>query len=277
VFNAQAVEIATNVSGEFMNLHSDGLVGLGFTNGNTVTPDEQKTFLDNIAPQLEKPLMAVVLNHDGAGHFDFGFLDEKYYQGKIWYADVDESTSFWTFNGTGYAIEGEKFHSQYFSPALARSFNNKKLFLATTLSFIMDTGTSIILLTDDITIPYYQKVHGAVNSTQGYVFPCDAKLPSITIRIGTGGHFTVPSEYLNFGPVSSASTTVLNGDLTKESGHGRPGNNGTQELCYGAIQSSQDQGEDGLNILGDAFIKAFFVVFGMNGPQIGVAHRKKLS
>ena len=129
----------------------------------------------------------------------------------------------------------------------------------------MDTGTSIMLLTDDIVVPYYAKVQGAVNSTLGYVFPCSSPLPSFTLRIGTGGYFTVPGKYLNFGPASSASTTILK----------RGSNASDEEQCYGALQSSNSAGEDGLNILGDVFIKAVYVVFDMSGPQVGVAQKRR--
>lgn len=110
VVESQAVEIATNVSLQFENLESDGLVGLGFTNGNTVVPNQQKTFFDNIAKDLESPILGVSLHHDGPGHFDFGFLDERWYRGRIWYADVDTVDGWWAFNATGYGI-GRHFNS----------------------------------------------------------------------------------------------------------------------------------------------------------------------
>ncbi|RDL41713.1 uncharacterized protein BP5553_01692 [Venustampulla echinocandica] len=249
VVESQAVEIATNVSASFSNLESDGIVGLGFTNGNTVVPNQQKTFFDNIAGDLENPVLGVSLRHDGPGHFNFGFLDKRWYTGKIWYADIDTIDGWWAFNATGYGI--------------GRHFNS------TVTPAIMDTGTSLMVMSDDIVVPYYSQVAGATNGTSGYVFPCESKLPSFTLRIGSGGIFTVPAEYMNFGLASAVNTTVL-----ASRGDGTPPSNSTDNSCYGSLQSSQTSGEDSLNILGDVFLKSTFVVFDMRGPKVGIAHRR---
>jgi aspergillopepsin I len=39
-------------------------------------------------------------------------------------------------------------------------------------------------------------------------------------------------------------------------------------VCYGGIQSNQGLS---MQILGDSFLKAFYVVFDLRGPSIGVA------
>ncbi len=53
----QAVECAQQVSAQFTaDSNSDGLVGLGFSTINTVKPDVQKTFFDNIMDSLDKPI-----------------------------------------------------------------------------------------------------------------------------------------------------------------------------------------------------------------------------
>jgi hypothetical protein len=70
-FASQAVEAATKVSSEFTeDTSNDGLVGLGFSNINSVSPTKQKTFFANVLSTLTSPVFTADLQHD-AGKFDF--------------------------------------------------------------------------------------------------------------------------------------------------------------------------------------------------------------
>lgn len=63
-YPAQAVEAATQISSQFtQDVDNDGLVGLAFSTINTVSPTKQKTFFDNIKPNLSQPLFAADLHH----------------------------------------------------------------------------------------------------------------------------------------------------------------------------------------------------------------------
>ena len=110
---------------------------------------------------------------------------------------------------------------------------------------IADTGTSLMLLEDSVVDAYWKAVDGAQNSEQdgGYTFPCDAQLPDITLQI-EGYEAVVPGSYVNYAPASEEGS------------------------CFGGIQSA---GGLGLSILGDVFLKAQYVVFSNDGPQLGFA------
>lgn len=57
-----AVEVATEVSSEFTaDSDIDGLLGLGFSNLNTVSPTQQETFFDKAMDQLDQNLFTVDL------------------------------------------------------------------------------------------------------------------------------------------------------------------------------------------------------------------------
>lgn len=74
------------------------------TNGGAVKPRSQKTFFDTVKSELDAPLFAVTLKHNAPGSYDFGYLDNSKYTGKITYTDVDSSQGFWGFTADGYAV-----------------------------------------------------------------------------------------------------------------------------------------------------------------------------
>src|SRR5690606_9009616 len=111
---------------------------------------------------------------------------------------------------------------------------------------IADTGTTLLLVDDSVLEDYYAEVPDAVNdnSIGGYVFPCNTKLPSFTVKINDYDA-VIPGEYINYAPVDRTGT-----------------------YCYGGIQSSQGLG---FAIFGDVFLKSQYVVFDADGPKLGFA------
>lgn len=117
---------------------------------------------------------------------------------------------------------------------------------STTITGIADTGTTLLMLPDDVVTAYYSQVSGAQDSEQegGYVFSCDQTLPDFTFAVGDG-QITVPGDYINWSPVDEANTT-----------------------CYGGLQSDTDIG---LSIFGDIALKAALVVFDGGSKRLGWA------
>lgn len=111
---------------------------------------------------------------------------------------------------------------------------------------IADTGTTLLMLPDEVVSAYYQQVDGAQDSEQegGYVFSCDATLPDFTFAVGEG-QITVPGSYINWAPVDTSNQT-----------------------CYGGLQSDADIG---ISIFGDIALKAAFVVFDGGNKRLGWA------
>ncbi|WPH04396.1 Hypothetical protein R9X50_00728700 [Acrodontium crateriforme] len=226
---SQAVELATSVSSQFVSDQAnDGLLGLAFSNINTVSPTKQKTWFETIKSQLENPLFTADLEKDASGTYDFGNIDSSKYTGDIHYAPVDKSGGFWEFNSKSYSIGGTKSSCTTCSPAIA------------------DTGTSLLLVDDDVAKAYYAQVDGSKNdSTQGgYVYPCSSNLPDFGIAIG---------DYI----------AVLKGsDLTYA--------NVDSSTCFGGIQSNANSG---MQIFGDVMFKQYFAVFDAGNTQFGVASK----
>lgn len=70
---SQAVEAATSISTQFVqDDNNDGLVGLAFSNINTVAPKNATTFFDTVKTNLQTQLFAANLKKGVAGSYDFG-------------------------------------------------------------------------------------------------------------------------------------------------------------------------------------------------------------
>lgn len=184
----QAVELATKVSSTFVSDQADGLVGLAFSNINTVQPQQQQTFFDNAQSSLDAPIFAAYLPANADGAYDFGFTDDSKYTGSLKYTDVDSSNGFWEYPSTSYKVGSKTYSSSGYTG-------------------ITDTGTTLLLMGDTAVDNYYAAVSGASydSSQGGYTFPCSANLPTLSVRIGPTNYATVPGSVLNFGTVSGST------------------------------------------------------------------------
>ncbi|KAF3931080.1 Penicillopepsin [Dactylellina cionopaga] len=226
VVKSQAVELAKTVSDSFSSdSFADGLVGLAFGSINTVQPTAQKTFFENAMDGLSNGVLTADLRHQETGSYDFGTIDSKKYTGEIQYTPVDDSQGFWQFDANEYILG-----------------NSSRSDSATAIA---DTGTTLLLMSNQITKEYYAQVKGSkMDDTQGgYTIPCSAHLPDITISVGDK-KATIPGSWLNYAPIEEGSKT-----------------------CFGGLQ-----GYDGdMYIYGDIFFKAFFSIFDYENKQFGFA------
>ncbi|MCJ1389775.1 Type I transmembrane sorting receptor [Xylographa bjoerkii] len=231
IATGQAIETASNISSQFVSDYSsDGLMGLAFDSINTawyggdvliicaVSPNPQKTFFTNVKPSLAAPLFTADLYHDQPGTFDFGTIDSTKYTGGITYVPVNNSQGFWGVTSSSYGIGSSS------------NMVEKKI------DAIVDTGTTLLLVPQEVLDAYYKKVKGSKNSDAdgGYIFPCDATLPDFYIGMGN---------YTAMVPASAINTGPADGDH-----------------CYGGIQFS-DPSNGPAGIYGDVFLKSSFVVF----------------
>ncbi|KAJ5635993.1 uncharacterized protein N7484_009306 [Penicillium longicatenatum] len=224
--SGQAVEAASKISQQFIqDQNNDGLLGLAFSSINTVKPKSQTTFFDTVKSTLASPLFAVSLKHNAPGSYDFGFTDKSKYTGSLTYADVDSSQGFWSFTADSYKIGSQS---------------------GSSIQGIADTGTTLMLLDDEVVSAYYKQVSGASSdsSVGGYTFDCSATLPDFTVTI-SGYDAVVSGDLINYAPVSKGSSK-----------------------CFGGIQSNSGLG---FSIFGDIFLKSQYVVFDSNGPRLGFA------
>ncbi|KAK7188221.1 hypothetical protein DPSP01_001766 [Paraphaeosphaeria sporulosa] len=232
----QAVEVANAVSQSFVqDTNTDGLVGLAFSKLNTVndgtkkTP--QKTFFDNVMGQLDLPVFTADLDPDGTGVYEFGKIDATKFQGEMAWIPVNASSGFWQFPSAKFAVGNQIVDNPTASQAIA------------------DTGTSLLLVDQQVAEAYYSQVKGAQLNAQvgGFIYPCDAALPDISVAIGDSYMAKIPGNQITFATVDKANTT-----------------------CFGGVQGNSGAG---LQIYGDTMFKAQFVAFNGGNQSLGFGEK----
>ena len=191
IFDKQAVELAEEVSSSFISdTDSDGLMGLAFSTLNTVQPQQQKTFFDNIKSTLAEPLFTADLRNGAVGAYEFGTVDSSKFTGDLAWIPVDSSSGFWEFTSTKFAVGGGQ-------PKTSTASGTA----------IADTGTTLLLADPSVVTGYYAQVQGAKMDQQegGYVFPCSATLPDLEIDIGGVYMAKISGADINFSPVGGGS------------------------------------------------------------------------
>ncbi|EHK15313.1 uncharacterized protein TRIVIDRAFT_196192 [Trichoderma virens Gv29-8] len=183
-FDQQAIESAIRVSDDISDdTFASGLLGAAGSAGNTVRPDKQKTYLDNIKDQLAKPLFTANLKKGKPGNYNFGYINASEYTGDIQYAAINPKGPLWEISVSGYRVGSDE--SKYVS----RVWNA-----------IADTGTTLLLTPTDIVNAYYAQVNGStMNDDVGMmVVPCTAKLPDFVFGLGKY-RGVIPGTYMNYG------------------------------------------------------------------------------
>jgi len=186
----QAVELATGVSRSFVeDTQNNGLLGLAFSELNTVKPRKQKTFFDNVMPDLAEPVWTADLRKNAVGAYEFGRIDTSKFVGDLAWVPVNSSQGFWEFPSTSFAV-GDAAPRQTDLRATA----------------IVDTGTTLILASSAIVNGYFSLVEGAVNNQTvgGVTVPCAAQLPDLKLDVG-GTLATVKGSDINFAPIDGVS------------------------------------------------------------------------
>lgn len=154
-------------------------------------PQSQKTFFTNVRNSLASPLFTADLRHAEPGSYDFGFIDSTKYTGDIVYLEVNNTQGFWTVTSSGYSVGGD-----------GKQLTDSKM------DGIVDTGTTLLLVSQDVVKAYYDKIDGARNDKKvgGYTFPCSAQVPDF--YLGFGAYTAqITGQIINLGPVDPNQTS----------------------------------------------------------------------
>jgi aspergillopepsin I len=237
----QAVEAASTVSSGFTRDNmNDGLIGLAHSKLNTIKPQGQLTWFDNIRPQLNAPVFTATLKKRAVGTYDFGYIDKSKYRGDLIWAPIKGAKGFWDFDTTGFSVGDGPMQ-----PAVVNA--------------IADTGTSLWYMPKTVVDTYYASVEGAKfdaddprtgrKGQNAWLFPCKSVLPDIGIWVGDQ-KVVVPGDNINYQQISITT-------------------------CFGGLQRNTGMP---FSIFGDCFMKGLFVAFEApeNGPhRIGMAQQSR--
>jgi len=180
---------------------------------------------------LDMPVFTADLDPDGTGVYEFGKIDATKFEGEMAWIPVKAETGFWQFGSTKFAVGDQLFDNPQGSDAIA------------------DTGTSLLLVDQQVADAYYSQVKGAQLNAQvgGFIFPCATTLPDMSVAIGDSYMAKIPGNQLIFAPVDKANTT-----------------------CFGGVQGNQGSG---LQIYGDTMFRAQFVAFNGGNQSLGFGQK----
>lgn len=228
----QAVQLARALDDAFAKGVSDGVLGLGFSEINTVAtgcaPDPQPTLMENMISQSDIPKEAQLFTSafytspDSLtdSFYTFGWIDQDLVtaSGKeISWAEVDSSRGFWMFDSHSITINGQ---------TVTESGNKA----------IANTSTPLALVSDEVCDALYAQIDGVVYSEQheGYLIPTVVEvenLPDVSVAVGDE-EFAIRRVDLVFAPVDG-------------------------KYWYGSVQS---RGKNPFDILGGVFLKSVYAV-----------------
>lgn len=215
----QAIELANQMSAQFIGSAGDGLLGLAWGQINTVKPDRVFTPVENMITQEDIPQSAELFTaylgswrdindpDKGESFYTFGYIDQPTIDRsgeEIYYTPVDNFQGFWTIASESATVNGQTINQP----------GN---------TAIMDTGTTLALVADTTCQAIYAAIPGSTydQASQGYIFPDNLtadQLPEVTFAIG-GKQFAVQKEDLGFGKplIPSVFPTCCNGTDNSDS------------------------------------------------------------
>ncbi|PIG69591.1 aspartic endopeptidase (AP1) [Aspergillus arachidicola] len=187
----QAIELADTLSAQFQQGTGDGLLGLAFSNINTVQPQAVRTPVENMVAQDDIPHSAELFTAKlgswrdadepdrGASFYTFGFIEQETVTASgedVHYTPIDNTQGFWLFDSASATVNGT---------SITRRGNRATA----------DTVTTLALVDDETCQAIYDAIHGAYydKDSQGYLYPSNTtedKLPVVLFTIGDK-HFTV--------------------------------------------------------------------------------------
>ncbi|CAG8502308.1 3786_t:CDS:1 [Gigaspora rosea] len=198
--NNQTFGLADNESDDFLELPSDGILGMAFDNLNTMD-DGAPTLISTLIKQKKiYPLFSFHFQHyynsDDQGTLTLGGVDESKFVGKITYNPVISEIGFWII-------------------ALDAALVNNIPTLSVARPAIIDTGTTLLIIPSEDAAELHKQIPESEFDSQDnlYIIPCDTTAV-VSLMFG-GVEYKIPSRDLTFAPISDTQciSAIIPGDL----------------------------------------------------------------
>ncbi|KAH6621542.1 aspartic peptidase domain-containing protein [Chaetomium sp. MPI-SDFR-AT-0129] len=286
-----------------------GILGLSCSLNSNASP-KQPAFLSVLLSQLGEPVFTVDLKHyssefEGEGAYTFGYTDKgRVLEGTdIWYTPLFDASKFWEVSYTGMHVGGEQEGHRIGgdgretgSPSESNSSSESDPDSDDEEGSdsepdppraIIDTGTTLILVTPDKVKAYYDAVPGAQKGAFGglWTFPCQLNSTSpsgegehhaggegwnMTADMhgkGTGdGGGQLPPLIITFPPNEISSTPFIAKIPGAYLNYSTMWND--PESCMGGLQ---EWPSDDFGIFGAVFLKTVYAVFDVGQGRVGFA------
>ncbi|KAJ1800694.1 hypothetical protein LPJ59_000892 [Coemansia sp. RSA 2399] len=234
----QVIGLAVNESKAYQVDTVDGLLGLSYSGVSFI--QGVTTFLDNIYENnyLKDPLFSVYIKEKDkdnyAGEYLFGDIDRGRYSGELTWVPLYQP-KFWQImlDSMSLSVDGVGKESMEINgPA------------------ILDTGTTLIVMSDEQATEFHRAIPSAENSDiYGWIMPCNTEqlVPGNVSFTIAGVDFSVPIKNIVREPVK-----------------------GLDGWCFSAVTN----GASNFIILGDVFLRSNYVVFDRGNTRVGIAPSK---
>lgn len=245
-----------------------GVLGIGFT-ANEATASEYPNLIGQMLNQSLIPTRAysLYLNdyYSSTGNILFGGVDTEKFIGEL--AVVPILPDAQTQNYTSFTVG---------MTALSLSFSNGTTYNASlsgdSLDAILDSGTTLSYLPDDIATPLFTAV-GAYDYSSSLLSSADTGLALVDCRLVSSGLV------LTFRFNNAATITVPADELVIDAFDQDeiPDDVPFEETCLFGIQSSGSANSGGsaaqasYALLGDTFLRSAYVVYDIDNRQVGLA------
>ncbi|KAI1427063.1 aspartic-type endopeptidase [Xylaria sp. FL1777] len=235
----------------YVSSSAQGILGIGYPANEVQVGRAQKDAYDNLpaalvsSGQISRNAYSLWLNDLDAsrGSILFGGVDTEQYTGTLQTLPIQA-------NGGVY--------SEFLITLTAITLGGSKIASNQALAVLLDSGSSLTYLPDEIVEVIYNKVGAQYDSSAGAAYvPCALASNSSTLDFT----FSTPTISVDMGEL------IL--DLVSSSGR-RPTFTDGQEACLFGIAPAGE----GTNVLGDTFLRSAYVVYDIDNNQISLAQTK---